>query len=263
MRDISERKRAEEAIRASEEEFRAIFESNALGIAIADVATGRFVRVNRKLAEISGYSEDELVGMSFVEATHPDDRTYLGYESVLRGEAEEWVSTRRYVRKDGSWFWAEASGTIIHDAAGVPVRSMATLRDVTERRRLDEELRVALEKYRVLFDAFPLGITVSDRSGQIVESNQEAERLLGISRQEHLQRRIVGAEWRIVRPDGTPMPSEEYRKRSGAPRASSGAQRRDGDCKGRWRDDVDQRDGGAYPFGGLWGRGRLRGCQRA
>ena len=210
MRDISERKRAEEAIRASEEEFRAIFESSALGIAIADARSGRFVRVNRKLCEMSGYAEDELVGMAFVEVTHPDDRSYADFEAALRGETDQWTSTRRYARKDGNWFWAEASGTIIRDAAGVPVRSMATLRDVTERRRVDEELRVALEKYRVLFDAFPLGITVSDRSGQIVESNQEAERLLGISRQEHLQRQLSGTEWHIVGPDGTLMPGEEY-----------------------------------------------------
>ena len=210
MRDITNRKRAEEVALANAEEFRAIFESNALGIALADARSGRFVRVNRKLCEMSGYAEDELLGMTFVEVTHPDDRSYADFQAALRGETDEWASTRRYIRKDGSIFWAEASGKVIRDAAGVPVRTMATVRDISERRRVDGELRVALEKYRVLFDAFPLGITISDQVGQIVESNQEAERLLGLPRQEHMQRRIEGPEWHIVRYDGTSMPEEEY-----------------------------------------------------
>jgi len=73
-----------------------------------------------------------------------------------------------------------------------------------------EELQVALEKYRVLFESFPLGITISDKAGKVVESNEEAERLLGVSETEHDQRRIDGPEWQIIRPDGSPMPAEEY-----------------------------------------------------
>lgn len=66
------------------------------------------------------------------------------------------------------------------------------------------------QKYRALFNAFPLGITISDHSGNIVESNAIAEKMLGLSRKEHGSRRIDGTEWSIIRPDGTPMPSSEY-----------------------------------------------------
>jgi len=73
-----------------------------------------------------------------------------------------------------------------------------------------EELRESEEKYRVLFNTFPLGITVSDRDGTIVETNASAAAILGISGDEHHARCIDGAEWHIIRPDGTPMPKDEY-----------------------------------------------------
>lgn len=80
----------------------------------------------------------------------------------------------------------------------------------SERNRMEEVLHISLEKYRVLFESLPLGITVSDSDGHILEGNQESERLLGISREEQTRRRIDGAEWRIIRPDGTLMPPGEY-----------------------------------------------------
>ncbi len=82
--------------------------------------------------------------------------------------------------------------------------------EMAERERITIALQESLEKYRVLFESFPMGITISDKSGQIVESNREAKRLLEISSTEHTKRQIDGQEWRIIRPDGTPMPAEEF-----------------------------------------------------
>jgi len=66
------------------------------------------------------------------------------------------------------------------------------------------------EKYRVLFDSFPLGITVSDKDGKIIEANARASIILNVPREDHVQRQIDGEQWHIIRPDGTPMPSDEY-----------------------------------------------------
>ena len=71
-------------------------------------------------------------------------------------------------------------------------------------KRAEEELRVSLEKYRVLFESFPLGITISDKSGKIIEGNHQSEQLLGIPRETHVQRSIGSKEWRIIRNDDTP-----------------------------------------------------------
>ncbi|MFH1138293.1 MAG: response regulator [Pseudomonadota bacterium] len=79
-----------------------------------------------------------------------------------------------------------------------------------EARRTRNELRIALEKYQVLFEAFPLGVSITDAAGNIIETNRESERLLGLLKNEHVKRQQDGPEWRIIRPDGTPMPSSEY-----------------------------------------------------
>ena len=85
-----------------------------------------------------------------------------------------------------------------------------TAQDITDRKLMEDALRVSLEKYRVLFESFPLGITISDKSGKIMEGNRQSEQLLGITREVHTQRRIDSKGWRIVRKDGTPMPADEY-----------------------------------------------------
>ena len=71
-------------------------------------------------------------------------------------------------------------------------------------------MRASEKKYRVLFEVFPLGITVANKDGKISESNREAERLLHISKEEQERRSIDGNEWQIIRPDGSIMPTEEY-----------------------------------------------------
>jgi len=86
----------------------------------------------------------------------------------------------------------------------------ATKRELAERKELEEQLRVTLAKYTVLFDTAPVGISITDARGQLIECNPEAEDILGISQNEHLKRTYDGPEWQIVRPDGTPMPGSEY-----------------------------------------------------
>ncbi|MBN2389496.1 MAG: GAF domain-containing protein, partial [Anaerolineae bacterium] len=77
-------------------------------------------------------------------------------------------------------------------------------------RRTEEALRVSLEKYRVLFESFPLAITISDDYGHILEGNRASERLLGLPVPRQSERTIDGPEWRIIRLDGSPMPGDEF-----------------------------------------------------
>ncbi len=89
--------------------------------------------------------------------------------------------------------------------------------DITQAKELEmilkereESIRVSLLKYQTIFDLFPFGISITDAGGQIVETNSIAQNMLGISQEEQVKRKIDGAEWRIVRPDGSPMPASEY-----------------------------------------------------
>jgi len=115
----------------------------------------------------------------------------------------------RFRKQDGSWLWIES--TFSNLLAEPSLEGLViNFRDVSERRKADEALRIALTKYQTLFECFPLGITVSDTNGKIIESNRMSETLLGIPQDEHEQRHINGQEWKIIRPDGAPMPPEEY-----------------------------------------------------
>ena len=77
-------------------------------------------------------------------------------------------------------------------------------------RQAEKTAQVNLEKYRVLFESFPLGVTITNRQGHIIETNQQAALVLGLSKQEHETRSLDGTEWKIFRSDGSPMPYHEY-----------------------------------------------------
>jgi two-component system, cell cycle sensor histidine kinase and response regulator CckA len=141
-RDITEHKRAEAALRESEEQFRAMFEVASVGMAQADPRTGRWLRVNQKMCAITGYSAADLLKMRVPDITHPEDRQrdWEAFARVVRGEAPDYRLEKRYLRKDGTVAWVNVNMTVIRDAGGRPARTMATIEDITERKQLETQL---------------------------------------------------------------------------------------------------------------------------
>jgi PAS domain S-box-containing protein len=144
-RDITERKRAEEALRESEERFRGTFENAAVGIAHTDL-DGRFLRVNEKLGDILGYSREELLTKNVQDVTCPEDwaidREQFG--PLLGGEVPSFSRDKRYLRRDGSPVWVAVSVSLQRDAAGMPLNTISVVRDIAHRKRLEKELRRAV-----------------------------------------------------------------------------------------------------------------------
>ncbi len=145
--DITDRKQAEEALRESEERFRGTFENAAVGIVHNDSA-GRFLRVNEKFCAIVGYSREELLQKALRDVVHPDDLApfvELYTSCFAQGEAPPLGMEKRYRRKDGSTVWVEVFASFQRDESGRPAYAIAAVQDVSERKRLDEELRQAKE----------------------------------------------------------------------------------------------------------------------
>src|SRR5262245_2804722 len=142
LRDVTERRRIEEALRRSEVEFRSLFELSAIGMAQCS-PDFKYFRVNRKFCQMLGYSEQELLRLTFLDVNHPDDRE-LSAAQVSAGFAGELAGAhleKRYVRKDGEIIWALVNWAIIPDADGRPLHTVASVQDITARKRAEEALR--------------------------------------------------------------------------------------------------------------------------
>ena len=119
--DITERKRAEEALRESERRFRSLFQDSSVGTVVV-TPNGQFIQVNRAFCDFLGYSEPELVGQTVLSITHPEDRE--ASSTAIRQAAESGPRIqrleKRYLHKSGQVLWGEVSSTLICDAEGKP-----------------------------------------------------------------------------------------------------------------------------------------------
>ncbi len=141
VRDITERRKTEEALQASEALFRTIFEDSAVGIYLVDVS-GQLLESNEALQQMLGYSGDELRTLTVKDYTYPADydAENLRYKEMLDGVIDSYQIEKRYVRKDGSVMWGRLFKSIVRDPAGKPLYSIAMVEDFTERKSSEEAL---------------------------------------------------------------------------------------------------------------------------
>ena len=146
IHDITERKQTEEALRQSEERFRLLYENAPLGIIQID-QNGYLTAANRKFAEISGYSPEEAVGLSYRDVTLPEDtdRIVKNAEDLLSGKIDTIRHERRLLRKDGSTSWVRITARMMHDKQGETLWGMVVFEDITERKKTEAELKQAME----------------------------------------------------------------------------------------------------------------------
>ena len=192
-----ERKQVEVALAESEARFRQTFELAASGIAQVSLE-GRFVHVNRRLCAILGYGEQELLGRSVKEISHPDDRDVTDAERALlrRGHLERTSFEKRYLRKDGSVVWVNLTVAVVHDLNGEPQYEISVVEDISERKSADARLR----RFRAGLDAAAdMVFLIDPGDARILDFNDAVCRTLGYAREE-----LLGAPFTRVRPDRAP-----------------------------------------------------------
>lgn len=155
-RAVSERERAEAEIAESEQRFRMTFEQAAVGIAHV-APDGRWLRVNRKLCEIVGYTQEELLKKTFQDITHPEDldADLALVKQVLAGEIETYSMEKRYFRTDCSIVWINLTVSLVRAPDGSPKYFISVIEDIGERKRATE----LMHKY----------------AGELVRSNNELQ----------------------------------------------------------------------------------------
>ncbi|MEO8617132.1 MAG: PAS domain S-box protein [Luteolibacter sp.] len=179
------RQQAEAKSRASDAEFRAAFEQSAVGKAQVDAKSGRFIRVNAKLCEMTGYSAEELAKMPPADLTFAEDRDAHAkpIAQLLRGETALYEAEKRYLRKDGKIIWVHVNATLLRDADGHPDRSMAVIQDITARKHAQETLRASEESFRATFASAPVGIAHIGLDGRWLRLNDAICSITGYQRE--------------------------------------------------------------------------------
>ena len=213
-RDITEHKQAKEALQESKEELKLTLDATTDGIWKWNFMTNELY-FSPRYYTILGYEPDEFPSNfeSWQSLIHPDDLQAArgAAEEYLKNKPDEYRSEFRLRTKSGDYRWIRTHAKVVErNEKGEAVRMIGNHEDITERKQAENMLKVNLIKYQTLFESLPIGITISDKAGNILESNKEAERLLKLPKKEHAKRKIAGPEWRIVRPDGSPMPAHEY-----------------------------------------------------
>ena len=191
FQDISQQQKVKEELQISEKQFRGAFEFSAIGMALVSTQ-GKWLKVNKRVCDILGYTEQELLQIDFQQLTHTDDLEIdLNYvQQMLDGTLETYQLQKRYLHKNGNLVWVLLSVSLVKDSEGKPLHFVAQLEDITQRKYTEAALLKVNEELRAIFASEnSVAIIATDLVGTITQFSRGAEVLLGYSAEE-----VIGKE---------------------------------------------------------------------
>lgn len=160
--------------------FQGAFDFAPIGMALV-APDGMWLKVNRSLCRLVGYTEQELLATNFQAITHPDD---LGLDldhlrAMLAGKIQFYQIEKRYIHKRGHPVTILLSISIVRDAQKAPLYLVAQMEDISERKRMEEALRENEQRYRAIFDQAAVGIVNINAEGRVIHANHAIQEMLG------------------------------------------------------------------------------------
>ncbi len=195
--DITEQKEAELELARNEEIFRSVFEQAAVGVALVDVKSKEYVRVNSYYYDLLGYSKQEFLDLTFQQLTHSDDleEDLKGIKALDNGDVKAYKMDKRYYHKNGSIVWVTLAVSVVWGTDNEPDYYLAIVQDITERKQSELELK----KLSRSIEASTSGVTITNPDGVIEYVNPKFTDITGYSKEE-----IVGKNVSIMNSEETP-----------------------------------------------------------
>ncbi|HKJ44778.1 MAG TPA: PAS domain S-box protein [Balneolales bacterium] len=186
-RDITFKKKAQNALKESEQRFRSVFENAAVGIALVN-KNGTIIRCNPALEYMLGYDAMELKKHKIAEVTYPPDlnKDLKLYFELMEGEREMYQIEKRYVKKNGDLIWGRLSVSVIRDEDGSDPYAIGLVEDITSQKKTEMALRDSEKQYRDLFENAVEGIYQSAKDGRLLAANPSMAQILGYASPDEL-----------------------------------------------------------------------------
>lgn len=181
LKDVTDRMLQDAALHESEANYRTTFEQVAVGVANVS-PDGMFVRVNKGLCDLLGYTSDELLQLDFQQITHPDDLNadLTLVAQVLNGEIPSYRMEKRYIRKDGEVVWANLNVSMVRDREGAPKHFISVVESIQERKEAEAALQTynnQIEKLSLVASKTQHSVVITDAQGRIEWVNEAFTRL--------------------------------------------------------------------------------------
>ena len=209
-RQKEEKKQTEKALRESEEKLRMTIDNSPIGVCTTDLQRN-ILTVNSAYCKMLGYSREELLKMSFMDFTHPDDRQKNAelYKKIVKGEISFFDIEKRYFRKDGKTIYVFLRSNLVRDDQGSPLFEIAVVEDVTERKKAEEAVKESEEKFRSVVENSHEGIFIIDNVYKFSYVNDEFCKMSGYSRKD-----LIGVDFRqFLEKKSKNKVAERYKKR--------------------------------------------------
>ncbi|WP_179318338.1 PAS domain-containing sensor histidine kinase [Winogradskyella helgolandensis] len=184
VRDITQEKALKEELEEQKNQLSIIINNSPIGISLSKTGYSGLLQINQSLIDMLGYSSEELKTMRIQDITHPDDeeRSKKARTQLVNGDIDKFRLEKRYIKKDGSIFWAKTNVTAVRNSSGAIDYQVATIEDVSKEREAKEKLIESENRLATLVLNLDSGIILEDENRKVVLTNNKFCELLNFDR---------------------------------------------------------------------------------